>query len=97
MMASDLLEQLLEATPYPPADVEVDTLLVAFQQMHAGRQAIIDGMKGILLDGFDPVGVKELAARQDAWHAALAETMDRVREQRIGTAKLRKYAAVESR
>lgn len=31
----------------------------------------------------------QLAAWQDAWHSMLAETMDRVREQRTGTGKLR--------
>jgi hypothetical protein len=92
MMASDLLEQLLAATPYPPETREADAMLLAFQQMHADRQAIMDSMQGLLLDGFDPAGVRELAARQDAWHAALAATMDSVREQRIGASKLRKYA-----
>lgn len=91
MMASDLLEQLLEATPHPPDGLDADAMIAAFQQMHARRQAVITGMQGLLLDGFDPVGVRELAARQQAWHDALAATMERVREQRIGAAKLRKY------
>jgi hypothetical protein len=92
MMASDLLEQLLEATPYPPEDVDADAMLAAFQQTHAARQAIIEGMQGLLIDGFDREGVKELAARQEAWQAALASSMERVRAQRIGIGKLRKYA-----
>ncbi len=92
MMASDLLEQLLEVTPYPPTGLDADALLVAFQQMHAGRQAIMQGMQGLLIDCFDPTGVRELAARQEAWHTALAESMERVRSQRIGIGKLRKYA-----
>ncbi len=93
MMASDLLDQLLAATPYPPDGLDVDAMLLAFRQMHADRQAIMDGMKGLLLDGFDRAGVKELAARQEAWHAVIAATMERVRAQRIGTGKLRKYAS----
>lgn len=92
MMASDLLEQLLDATGYPPDLVEADALLAAFQQMHARRQAIISGMQGLLIDGFDPAGVRELAARQTAWHAALSMAMERTREQRIGASKLRAYA-----
>jgi hypothetical protein len=92
MMASDLLEHLLEVTPYPPEELDGDVLLAAFQQMHAARQAIMDSMQGLLLDGFDRAGVKELAARQEAWHAALAASMERIRAQRIGTGKLRKYA-----
>lgn len=97
MMASELLEKLLEATPYPPEDLEADTMIAAFQQMHANRQAIMDGVQGLLLDGFDRAGVKELAARQQAWHAALAAAMELVRAQRIGVGKLRKYAPELSR
>ena len=92
MMASDLLEKLLEATPYPPDGLDADAMIIAFQQMHAGRQAIMRGMAGLMIDGFDRAGVRELAARQEAWHAMLAATMERVREQRIGASKLRKYA-----
>lgn len=93
MMASDLLEQLLEATPRPTEGLDADAMIAAFQQMHARRQAVMNGMQGLLLDGFDPDGVRELAARQQAWHEALAATMERVREQRIGAGKLRKYAS----
>lgn len=91
MMASDLLEQLLEATPPPPTGLDADALLAAFQAMHARRQAIMDGMRGLLIDAFDPVGVRELAARQEAWQTALGVAMERVREQRIGATKLRAY------
>ena len=92
MMSSDLLERLLEATPHPPEGLDADALIAAFQQMHAARKAIMDGMQGLLLDAFDREGVRELGARQQAWHDALAASMERVREQRIGAAKLRKYA-----
>ena len=92
MMASDLLEQLLDATPYPPADLDADALLAALEAMLACRQEISNGMRGLLIDGVDPPGVRELAARQDAWQTALAAAMERVREQRIGTTKLRAYA-----
>lgn len=92
MMASDLLEQLLEATPPPPTDLDGDAMIAAFQHMHAARQAIMNSMQGLLIDGFDRAGVRELAARQQAWHDALAATMERIREQRIAATKLRKYA-----
>jgi len=91
-MASDLLDQLLEATPYPPETLDADEMIAAFQQMHARRQAIVDRLPGLLIDKFDPVGVAELAGRQAAWHAALGEAMDRVREQRVAVTKLRGYA-----
>lgn len=91
MMASDLLEQLLEATPYPPLAIEPDAMITAFQQMHANRQAIMERLQGLLIDRFDPVGVRELAARQNAWQAALAAAMEKVREQRIGASKVRAY------
>jgi len=95
MMASDLLERLLEATPSPPEGLEADAMIAAFQDMHTKRQAVIDSVCGLLIDVFDRAGVRELAARHDAWHAALAATMDRVREQRIGAGKLRRYAGLE--
>lgn len=91
MMASDLLDRLIEATPYPP-EGDVAAILAAYREMFDRRQAIMDDLRGILLDGLDQARVRELGARQDAWQVALDAARDRMQAQRLGVTQLRAYA-----
>lgn len=91
LTTQDLLDALLAATPVPPA-VEPAALIVAFEEMYARRQAILEQLRGVVIDGFDKARVRELAARQDAWHHALAAAHEALCRQRAGVTKLRAYA-----
>ena len=88
------IRALLDATPPPPEDVDVDTLTTTFAAVSAARQAIIDSLTApILVDDADRPLLATLRARQDAWHAALSRALDHVRDQRIAATKVKGYAA----
>lgn len=93
MMATTVLARLLEATPLPPKDGDVDAVLAAFEDSHARRAAI-------LAEVTDPLDIStpearelihHLQTRQDLWREALAQALDRVREHCAGASKLRRY------
>jgi hypothetical protein len=91
MMASELLDLLIDATPYPPGG-DVEAILVAYRAMFDRRQDIMAEMTGLLIDGLDQSRVRELGARQEAWQVALAAARERTNAQRIGVTQLRAYA-----
>ena len=88
-----ILARLLEATPLPPKDADVDTLLAAFEASHAARAAIL----AELADPLDTSSAEarellhHLATRQHLWREALAAAIEAVKEQRVGVGKLRRY------
>jgi len=90
-----ILEALIAATPPPPADVDVDTLIAAFAELHVRRQAIMDATTSpiVVATADEHALLQLLRARQHAWLDALAVARDQVRDQRIGTTKLRGYAS----
>jgi hypothetical protein len=91
-MTADTLRAMIEATPLPEA-TDIDTLLADFAAMHDRRQAIIDAITGPLpVSDEDRALLQTLHEREAAWQDALAAARDRVRDQRIGTTKLRSYA-----
>jgi hypothetical protein len=88
-----VLQDLLAATPAPPIDVDVDTMLAMFEAMHAQRAEILGSVPAISVTTDDDRAiVAAIAERQLAWLSALEATRDRVRAQRIATTKLRHYA-----
>lgn len=90
-----VLEMLVEATPPPPHGLDVDALIEAFAELHARRQAIMDAATSkISVDTEDERELlRILRMRQNDWLEALGTARDQVRDQRIGTTKLRGYAA----
>lgn len=91
MMASELLEHLLAATPYPP-DGDADAILVAYRAMFERREELRADLRGVVIDCLDPECVRELARREDAWKTTLTAARETVRTQRTGVAKVRAYA-----
>jgi hypothetical protein len=89
-----LAEQLLDATPPPPADVDPDTLLAVFAKMMTDRQRILDAIDaaGPTAQGADPEVSRGLRARHEAWQAVLAAARDLIGAARAGVVKLRRYA-----
>jgi hypothetical protein len=88
-----VLQDLLAATPAPPVDVDVDTMLAMFAAMHAQRAEILGSVQAIAVTTDDDRAVvAAIAERQLAWLTALEAARDRVRAQRIATTKLRHYA-----
>jgi len=93
MMATTVLARLLEATPLPPKDADIDAILAAFEASHARRAAILAEVTEAL-DVSTPEArelTHHLQTRQDLWREALAQALDRVREQCAGASKLRRY------
>jgi hypothetical protein len=90
-----IVRALLDATPLPPEDADVDTLTERFAVISAERQALIESITPPLavMSPEDRAVFDELRARQEGWMAALGKALDHVRAQRIGTAKLKGYAA----
>jgi hypothetical protein len=90
-----VLEALVDATPVPPSGVDADTLIAAFAEVSARRQAIMDAATSLIVVATDADAalVQLLRARQHAWLEVLAAARDEVQAQRIGTTKLRGYAA----
>jgi hypothetical protein len=90
----EILAQLLERTPSPPADTDVESLLAAFQTMLAARAAVLAAIAPpFVLSAPDRGLLVELERRQLAWHDALAAAQRTVGAQRCATNQLRAYAA----
>lgn len=94
----DVLTRLIELTPLPPEDAEIDPMLAAFEAIIAQRAALLDHLEHLApplqLDPADRALVRELERRDAAWQDALTTAMRRVSQQRHGNEQLRAYAAV---
>jgi hypothetical protein len=92
--STSVVQALLDATPMPPDDLDVDALLATFTAVHAARQTIMETVSPPLFvaDADQPI-LEILRHRQRAWLAALDAAMKRVCDQRIGSTKLKGYAA----
>jgi len=93
LASSMVLRRLLDATPVPPTNADIDGLLASFELVYAQRQAVLDAGELVIETEADRVVVCELVARQEAWHQALLEAQRQVAEQRQCSARLRGYAA----
>jgi hypothetical protein len=92
MIAADILQLLVEATPLPPVEADLDELLYAFRDVDRRRQAIIDDLRApVATTEEDRVLLAELDARHDAWRAALAIAKERLRGQLVGLRRARAY------
>lgn len=91
----DVLTRLVELTPLPPDDTEIDPMLAAFETIVEQRAALLDRLAPPLqLGDADRSLVLEIERRDAAWRAALTAAMRRVSQQRHGNEQLRAYAAV---
>ena len=90
-----IIRELLDATPLPPEDADVDSLTTQFSAISARRQTLIESTTPpvAVTSPEDRAFLEELRARQAAWMDALRRALDDVRGQRIGTTKLKGYAA----
>jgi len=91
----DVLTRLIELTPLPPPDTEIDPLLATFEEIIAARAELLDRLAPPLqLGDADRALVTEIERRDAIWQAALTAAMRRVHAQRHGNEQLRAYAAV---
>ena len=89
----ELVTRLLDVTPVPAADADIDQLLTAFDAIHAERAAILaDAQPPFTLSDTDRPLLVELERRQNIWQDALASALRRVGGHRCGAAQLRAYA-----
>jgi hypothetical protein len=95
MTAHATLIALRDATSAPPLDAELDDLLVAFEAMHARRQAILDAVPGRLRPATeaDAMLLDEIHLREAIWQASLEAARAAIGGQRIHNSQLRAYAA----
>lgn len=92
-MIRAVLLQLLEVTPPPPVDGEIDDLLTRFEAIIARRAQLIEQLAAPLaLAADDRPLVVELEQRDAAWQAALTTALETVGKQRHGADQLRAYA-----
>jgi hypothetical protein len=89
----ELLERLLAATPHPPASGDVDELLAAMATLLPARQQILDELGDQPRVGTDAERAlaREIASRDAAWQAALADARDGLGVARMGARQLRQY------
>ncbi len=93
MTAREMLEKLIEATPWPHPVEDVDQLLAAFDVVHAMRMGVFESAKDVSdLSGYERL-LDELRRREAAWRDALGAAQIRVVEQKLSVGKLRSYAA----
>ena len=91
----DVLSRLIELTPLPPPDSEIDPLLAAFEAIIEQRSDLLDRLAPPLLLGDAERSLAQELERRDAiWQAALTAAMRTVTAQRHGNEQLRAYAAV---
>ena len=92
--AGELLTRLLDVTPAPTPDTDVEALLAAFEAIVAQRAVILAGAAApITLSEMDRPLLVELQRRQNIWQDALGAALRRVGEQRVAATQLRAYAA----
>lgn len=93
-----MIRELLEATPEPPEAAEIDALIYTFDTMRDARQKILDSMVGpIVISEEDRALAPTLAARDAAWMELLQRAKTAVGNSRVGTQKLRRYGAYDTR
>ncbi|MCX5742135.1 MAG: hypothetical protein NT062_06535 [Proteobacteria bacterium] len=83
-----LIDQLLDATPAPPAGEDPETLLAAFAEVEAARATILATATR------EPASTELralLLAREAAWQQALVSAQAEVGGALIGTHRLRQY------
>jgi predicted ATPase len=91
----DVLTRLIELTPLPPEDTEIDPMLAAFEAIIEQRATLLDRLAPPLqLGDAARALVLEIERRDVAWQDALTAAMRRVSQQRHGNEQLRAYAAV---
>ena len=91
----EVLARLIELTPVPPPDAEIDALLAAFEAIIAQRAELLDSLAPPLqLGEAERPLVLEIERRDAIWQAALTAAMRTVTAQRHGNEQLRAYAAV---
>jgi hypothetical protein len=89
----DLLTRLIDATPVPTMDFDVEELLALFEDIMARRAEIIGLIAPPLtLSEIDRPLLAELERRQNLWQDALATALRTVGERRCGASHLRAYA-----
>lgn len=89
----EILARLVELTPEPPAGLEVEQLLAAFEAIVEARAAIIATLAPPLqLAATDRPMLAELERRQMRWLDALAAAQRTIGQQRCGAEQLRAYA-----
>lgn len=88
------LDDLLAATPAPPAEADAEELLAAFEAMFAARKALIEKLSGTIavVSPEDVAAASLLNERQAEWSEALARAQRQVAQARIGAKKLKGYA-----
>ena len=93
MTPREILLRLLELTPEPPADAEVEHAIAAFEAILDAREEMLAQIAPplSLADADRPLLV-ELERRQVAWQDRLAEARRRIGAARVGTEQLRAYA-----
>jgi hypothetical protein len=92
-----ILRALLEATPEPPADADIEALLYAFDVMHAERQQLLDRLLApIDVTDEDRDVARQIAEREARWQDALASARAACRQSRLNTGKLRSYASAQA-
>ena len=92
-----ILRALLDATPAPPADADVDALLHAFLVVLAARQEILDRwIEPIVVTDEVRALAEQLTERDAAWHDALAAAQVAVSQHRVNAGKLRGYASAQA-
>jgi hypothetical protein len=89
MKASDWLQRLVDATPYPTA-TDPDALLALWAVVVVARQKILDEGKVAIGPDLAPL-YEELVLRQDTWCAALAAARETLGRERMGNAQVRRY------
>jgi hypothetical protein len=93
MTARELLTRLLELTPEPDPEIEVDHLLASFEVIVAKRAAVIALIVPPLrLTADERPLLVELERREAVWQDALAAALRTIGEQRCGAGQLRAYA-----
>jgi hypothetical protein len=89
----ELLNLLIEATPVPTMDFDVEELLVVFEDIMARRAELISQITAPLtLSEIDRPLLAELERRQNLWQDVLATALRTVGERRCGASHLRAYA-----
>lgn len=89
----ELLTLLIEATPLPAMDFDVEELLVLFEDIMTKRAELIAQISAPLtLSEIDRPLLAELERRQNLWQDVLATALRTVGERRCGASHLRSYA-----
>ncbi len=97
MTADELLERLLELTPLPPDTTDAEALLAAAAEMLAARQVCLAAGAVVVGKASRADRIAELGRREAAWQGALAAAQQATGQQRMATAKLRRYAPMSAR